>query len=634
MHSPADRLEQLIIEENFSEREVNSLIIKDLLEIKEYIFPLFIKVEQYLDSDSYYQGKYERIAHIRHIPVAELVERVLIACTTKPTQTIQEVVGKILPFLEYENTRHGLTTATELIGVCSSTDLFRFELPKDSDTGSGKIVSNVELNESTYNRINQSIYLPPMLTVPCEVTRNNESGYLLGSNESLLLNGSHHEEPIALDVINKTAGMQFTVDEEAIDYQEPIPDFRAKALKEDRNITEIQVVEATCNFKQQRSISDFIEKSLVGKPFYFTSKYDSRGRFYTQGYHIAIQSTDYKKSVVSLYNKELIKDSEVNWLLIDIANNMGLDKLVWDERIEWVQTHRDMLESLSEDAESPYMYLKAVRALRDYENGGESGHLVALDATASFLQIFAVLSGCDGCAYQANLTNSGSRQDFYTNLTKEMEKILGGKMDYTRKEIKAVAMPHFYGSKMRPKQLFGEDTPEYDAFYESLYALVPGAGVIANVIESCWDTDALYHQWVLPDDHTARVPVYVSVGYTGIKAPDEGVPFSFTYLCKENTPSDISNPIKANFIQSFDAYIVREVIRRCDFELLTIHDSFHCHVNNINELREIYRNVLVELASTDTLNKTLTSLGCSIDLSGITGKDLVQGFKEAEYFLS
>jgi len=35
MHSPADRLEQLIIEENFSEREVNSLIIKDQLEIKE-----------------------------------------------------------------------------------------------------------------------------------------------------------------------------------------------------------------------------------------------------------------------------------------------------------------------------------------------------------------------------------------------------------------------------------------------------------------------------------------------------------------------------------------------------------------------------------------------------------------------
>jgi len=634
MFNPADRLEQLIVEETFSEREVNSLIIKDLLDLEEDIIPLFSNVNEYLDSDSYYQGKYERIAHIRYIPVEELVERVLIACVIKPTQTIQEVVGKILPFLEYDNTRHGLTTATELIGVCSSTGLYSFELPRDSDTGSGKIVSNVTLEPSTYTRIQQSMYLPPMIDIPCKVYTNNESGYLLGSNESILLNGSHHDEPIALDVINKTAGMQFTVDEEAIKYQEPIPDFRAKALKEGKTLTEIQVKEATDNFLQQRNISDFIEKSLIGKPFYFTSKYDSRGRLYTQGYHVAIQSTDYKKSVVSLFNTELILDSEIDWLLIDIANQMGLDKLVWDKRIEWVQLHREELESLSEAAESPFMYLKAVRALRDYECGKASGHLVALDATASFLQIFAVLSGCEGCAEQSNLTNSDSRQDFYTNLTKEMQKHLKDKLKYSRKEIKEVAMPHFYGSKLKPKLLFGEDTPEYDAFYTALYKLVPGAEIIANVIEGCWDTDALYHQWVLPDDHTARVPVYVSKEYKGIKAPDEDVPFSFTYLCKENSPSNNSNPIKANFIQSFDAYIVRELIRRCDFEVLTIHDSFHCHVNNINKLREVYRQVLVDIASTDTLNKTLKGLDCSIDLSGITGKGLVQGIKEAEYFLS
>ena len=40
--------------------------------------------------------------------------------------------------------------------------------------------------------------------------------------------------------------------------------------------------------------------------FYFTWKYDKRGRIYSQGYHVNIQSTSFKKSLINLHNKLVV----------------------------------------------------------------------------------------------------------------------------------------------------------------------------------------------------------------------------------------------------------------------------------------------------------------------------------------
>ena len=41
---------------------------------------------------------------------------------------------------------------------------------------------------------------------------------------------------------------------------------------------------------------------------------------------------------MQLFNKE-------QYLLIDVANNYGLDKLSWNERIDWTKSNLNVLEN-------------------------------------------------------------------------------------------------------------------------------------------------------------------------------------------------------------------------------------------------------------------------------------------------
>ena len=71
------------------------------------------------------------------------------------------------------------------------------------------------------------------------------------------------------------------------------------------------------------------------------------------------------------------------YLLIDAANNFGLDKLRFEDRIQWARDNLDHLEDLLDQAETKPLYLKAVMAIRKAQAGQPTGHLVAMDATCS-----------------------------------------------------------------------------------------------------------------------------------------------------------------------------------------------------------------------------------------------------------
>ena len=41
----------------------------------------------------------------------------------------------------------------------------------------------------------------------------------------------------------------------------------------------------------------------------------------------------------------------IEYMAIDVANHFGLDKLEFEDRIQWVKTNQDCLESLADKAE-------------------------------------------------------------------------------------------------------------------------------------------------------------------------------------------------------------------------------------------------------------------------------------------
>lgn len=382
------------------------------------------------------------------------------------------------------------------------------------------------------------------------------------------------------------------------------------------------------------------------------------------------------------------------YLLIDVANQFGLDKELFEARITWATKHLDMLETLATTAENRPLYIKAVMSIRKAQRGEATGHLVGFDAVCSGIQIMSALTGCIDGARATGLVDPDVRSDAYTQTTDLMRQTLGPGFNVSRADAKKALMTSFYGSRKEPINIFGEDTPELSAFYSAAYAVAPGPWELLQVLLGSWKPGALSHEWVMPDGFNVRVRVMEKTE-ARIEV-DELDHASFTYQFYENKGKERGLSNAANVVHSVDAYVLRSIHRRCNydpqvvgyidqcleseligrslygqpsaidvdsfmddkvgyyieqynrsgmvdavilphldqatvtclsqqhlealaelvssmlkyqpFEVVTIHDEFKAHPNNLNYLRQQYINVLASLAESTVLDDILSQL--------------------------
>ncbi len=331
----------------------------------------------------------------------------------------------------------------------------------------------------------------------------------------------------------------------------------------------------------------------------------------------------------------------LDMLKIDIANSYGLDKETFADRREWVSKYKipTLLRKVSEASE-PLLFKKAVLALQSATLGLPIGHNVFMDATASGLQILGALSCCQSTGIATNMVYNGVRNDPYTIVSDEMTRRLpdspmfaGKTPEQIRKLIKKPIMTTFYSSKAQPKSLFGEDTIELETFYIVLNELFPGPMACMAIIESKWNPTALYHKWTLPDGHVSHVKVIEQVD-TKIEVAELSCANTFAYRFYPNQPSKKGTSLVANIVHSIDAYIVREIIRRCPFDVAHIHDAFTCHPNNMATVMNTYRTILSEIASSDLLADILSEItGTTVKLQKYD-YDLSTAITTSQYCLS
>lgn len=377
------------------------------------------------------------------------------------------------------------------------------------------------------------------------------------------------------------------------------------------------------------------------------------------------------------------------WLLIDAATQYGLDKLTFEERIYWATTNLHELETLADNADSKPLYLKAVMAIRKAQAGLPTGHMVGVDGCCSGIQMMSVLTGCEAGAKATGLVDSSKRADAYSECTEEMNQILGNTVTVTRSDAKSALMKAYYGSTKEPKKIFGEATRELEAFYQAARAIAPGAWELLQVLLNSWRPDTLMHHWVLPDGFDARIKVMVKK-QARIEIDElEHASFTYQYYDNEGLKNGLSNA--ANVTHSVDAYVLRCMHRRCNydrklveqaaallqmaliersmgtglpvkpcpkvtyyiehfdrsgladvvilpyltqdnihmlskvhlqrlvsiingmlqykpFELVTIHDEFKAHPNNVNWVRYQYKEILAEIAESNLLSDLLSQL--------------------------
>lgn len=386
------------------------------------------------------------------------------------------------------------------------------------------------------------------------------------------------------------------------------------------------------------------------------------------------------------------------YLLIDVANQAGHDKLRFEDRIQWTNDNMHTLEAhaATVKAKDRPMFIKSLMALRDAQNGIPSGHLVGFDGVCSGIQMMSVLTGCIKGAEATGLVDPDRRADAYTQCTNEMQHILGAATGVSREDAKRCLMTSFYGSRKVPQEVFGEDTPELNAFYQAANTIAPGAWDLLQILLASWNSYATVHSWKMPDGYDAVVKVEVDKSARIEVDELNHSTFTYEYSVNEGTKKGLSNA--ANVVHSVDAYVLRNIHRRCNydremvlaahdvmlnemidrhltkssgadgdykdgscdpklayyidqynrstmadpvilpyidhcameymedahvdqliaitesmlqyepFEVVTIHDEFRCHPNNMNHLRQQYINILAELAESEVLSDLLSQL--------------------------
>lgn len=248
------------------------------------------------------------------------------------------------------------------------------------------------------------------------------------------------------------------------------------------------------------------------------------------------------------------------YLKIDIANNYGLDKDDWDQRISWFDKNEHQLKDLVASADEPALFFAAITAWEKVKAGQPIGYMISLDATSSGLQLLAALTGDRKAATLCNVIDAGHRADAYTGIYSQMVETIGETAKIDRSQTKEAIMTSLYGSTAMPKKIFGEGAL-LDVFYDTMKRNAPAAWELNEAFLAMWNPEVDINSWVLPDNFHVHVKVMDQEKDT-IQFLNQ--PFEIFY--NVNRPTESGRSLGANTIHSIDGMIVRELIRRCDYD--------------------------------------------------------------------
>ena len=299
-------LKQMTIEDKYAKREINDRIWKDL-DSCELLAPILKQLKKDINEYKatyckWWKSKQERIYKLTDFNNTEDIMTYIAVAVMKSTDGAPVPIHGAVEFVArrlegFSDHMDAVRTASELIAVGADSDLYDIIAARDSETGSLMIRARWQLDDSTNQYIADTMYLPPLVAKPKTITSNTSSGYYNPAAESLVLKAhNHHEYPLAYDALNYANEVEFELDEFMLECFEETP---SKELDTTQKVNNFMLLK-----NSSRKVYDLITE--LGNKFWFSWRYDKRGRMYIQGYHVNLQSTEFKKSLISLKNKETI----------------------------------------------------------------------------------------------------------------------------------------------------------------------------------------------------------------------------------------------------------------------------------------------------------------------------------------
>lgn len=295
-------MNQLDIEKQYSRKIIRQLVKADV-DVSAEVFAKCLKaLEVYMLDNSYYPSKHKRINELHQHTmtmtdiVLELFASVLPYQVITPIQSIAANLGSRLG---YRYVLDGVKTAAEIIAVCEKSGLYTIyhSSHQDNDTDTLGVLPHYKLSQHVIDYIENSMFLPPMICKPKPWHNNDNTGggYLHSKGSCILGALNHHNHHQNLNHLNILQSIPWELNKHIVDMDE-VPN---KVLETAEQQDQFE------NFKQE---AVKVRNMLIntGNRFYFQWKYDKRGRSYSTGYHVNLQSTEYQKASLQFKHKEVL----------------------------------------------------------------------------------------------------------------------------------------------------------------------------------------------------------------------------------------------------------------------------------------------------------------------------------------
>ena len=347
------------------------------------------------------------------------------------------------------------------------------------------------------------------------------------------------------------------------------------------------------------------------------------------------------------------------YILIDIANHAGFDKLSYEARISTAINMVDSIEMGAIDIEgymayeqvdSPYELKNALKAYFD----DDMHHVVGLDAVNQALQLYGVLTADLATSSLASL-GVNARTDAYHLLSDELNRSIGTSL-FNRNNCKKSLMITLYGStvaytkvlealkvsdQMELAELCGLPEGSYhDDWFETEFNLAmakiaPKAMEAMECMQELNDPEIGTYEWVMPDGFKVKYDVK-STQSVEIKATSRtGINFSYNASHKVYAPSEFNRGMSPNIIHSVDGYVARQMVRKMDGRFIsTIHDQFNCKAVDCAFMQECYKEIMVELLESDLLNNIMQQINPKARLISKSNTLTKEMIMESSYAIS
>ncbi len=489
-------------------------------------------------------------------------------------------------------------------------------------------------------RERQSMVCKPLKHQPLDWT-DSVTGVAENANLRLIKGSRLKRKTVAtkvLDAVNKLQAVRFIVAPCIIE--------AAKDMRKNKHLfTGVQ--SKYFNKKELTSeafrIYEEVLKYQSNDGYYFPITLDTRGRMYYRGGLLSPQGIDFCKAAFQFANKLPLGDTGFRAICIHTANVFGYDKASIQHRVEWVQTnwdrivdcksHRDVRKHFKgADVFQALVAANEIQAINAWSLTGldvkefESGLVCHQDGTCNGLQHMAAITGDRATAVSVNCVASAHTDtptDIYGLVYEEAlkhtdnDKAIELMKKYARDMAKNPVMVTGYGAtestikRNTAKYLAAkkEYTTHATVIAESyLSAIDTVAGAVTQLTESikiCVN-DALLEQpnktkftWVTADGFVActeyRETEEFRVRAGKLAARMRGLGKSPLDAVKT------AGAMSPNLVHSIDSTHCRMVVRACEHDLVTVHDSIGSHPSTYFTTSRAIREKFVLVHSYDAL---------------------------------